>query len=183
MQPATGLYRPDAVPFTPFAVPAADLPRASIVIPVYGQLPHTLACLRALAAHPPTTPVEIIVVDDASPDATAATLPRIEGLRYHRRTSNGGFIAACNDGAALARGDFLVFLNNDTVPQPGWLDALLATFDTEPRVGLAGAQLLYPDGRLQAAGGVVFDDGSAWNYGRFETPSDPRFAYQIGSET
>ena len=66
-----------------------------------------------------------------------ATRPRrrcaqVAGLRYHRRAGNGGFIAACNDGAALARGEFLVFLNNDTVPQPGWLDALLATFDEHP---------------------------------------------------
>ena len=68
-------------------------------------------------------------------------------------------------------------LNNDTVPQPGWLDALLDTFARFPGTGLAGAQLLYPDGRLQEAGGVVFADGSAWNLGRFESPDDPRFGY------
>ena len=78
---------------------------------------------------------------------------------------------------ALARGEFLVFLNNDTVPQPGWLDALLRTFDEHPDAGLVGAQLLYPDGRLQEAGGVVFADGSAWNYGRFDAPDDPRYGY------
>ncbi len=176
-RPAMGLYRPDDAAFAPFAVPASASPRASIVIPVYGQLRHTLACLRALAAHPPSTAVEVIVVDDGSGDDSAAVLPVIEGLRFHRRASNGGFIAACNEGAAFARGEFLVFLNNDTVPQPGWLDALLATFDGDPRIGLVGAQLLYPDGRLQEAGGVVFSDGSAWNYGRFESPADPRFAY------
>src|SRR5690606_13167684 len=85
--------------------------------------------------------------------------------------------SARNDGAAPARGQYLVFLNNDTVPQPGWLDALLDTFSTHPDTGLAGAQLLYPDGRLQEAGGLVFRDGSAWNYGRFESPDDPRFSY------
>src|SRR5690606_33255516 len=95
---------------------------------------------------------------------------------YHRRAANGGFIAACNEGAALARGDVLVLLNNDTVPQPGWLDALLGTFDAHPGTGLVGAQLLYPDGRLQEAGGVVFADGSAWNLGRFGDPADPRYA-------
>ena len=82
-------------------------------------------------------------------DETAIALPQVAGLRYHRRATNGGFIAACNDGAALAHGEYLVFLNNDTVPQPGWLDALLDTFDTHPDAGLVGAQLLYPDGRLQ----------------------------------
>lgn len=171
------LYVPPAGAFAPFAVPRSPSPRASIVVPVYGQLAHTLACLRALAAHPPAAPVEIIVVDDASTDGTPQVLPRVEGLRYHRRAANGGFIAACNEGAALARGEYLVFLNNDTVPQPGWLDALLSTFDAVPSAGLVGAQLLYPDGRLQEAGGVVFRDGSAWNYGRFGSPSDPRYGY------
>jgi glycosyltransferase involved in cell wall biosynthesis len=103
-------------------------------------------------------------------------MAQVAGLHFHRRVQNGGFIAACNDGAARARSEVLVFLNNDTVPQPGWLDALLSTFDALPDAGLIGAQLLYPDGRLQEAGGVVFSDGSAWNYGRFESPEDPRYA-------
>lgn len=170
------LYFPPSGAFAPFAVPASDAPRVSIVIPVYNQAVHTLACLRALAGHPPAAACEILVVDDGSSDETATWMPQIAGLRYHRRAANGGFIAACNDGAARARGDYLVFLNNDTLPQPGWLDALLATFEARPLAGLAGAQLVYPDGRLQEAGGVVFGDGSAWNYGRFESPDDPRYA-------
>lgn len=173
---AVPLYFPPTSAFAPFAVPASDTPRASIVIPVYNQAAHTLACLRALAEHPPVTTCEILVIDDGSSDETGEWMPQVAGLRYHRRSANGGFIAACNDGAALARGDYLVFLNNDTVPQPGWLDALLATFDAHAGVGLTGAQLVYPDGRLQEAGGVVFDNGSAWNYGRFDSPDDPRYA-------
>jgi len=171
------LYLPDTAGTAPDGVPTSATPRASIVIPVFNQLDHTLGCLHALAAHPPAQPVEIIVVDDGSSDGTDAVLTEIPGLRYHRRTSNGGFIAACNDGVALARGEFVVFLNNDTVPQPGWLDQLLGTFDQYPDTGLAGAQLIYPDGRLQEAGGVVFADGGGWNYGRFEAPGAPRHAF------
>lgn len=175
--PPSQLYLPEAAPFAPFGVPTSDAPAASLVIPVFDQFAHTLACLRALTAHPPATPFEVIVVDDGSHDETVDALPRITGVRYHRRAANGGFIAACNDGAMLARGNYLVFLNNDTIPQPGWLEALLGTFAQEPGTGLVGAQLLYPDGRLQEAGGVVFTDGSGWNYGKFESPEDPRFAY------
>src|SRR3546814_3108976 len=112
------------------------------------------------------------MVDDGSPDDSPDVLSAITGLRYHRRAENSGFIAACNDGAAMARGEYLVFLNNDTVPQPGWLDALLRTFAEHPDAGLVGAQLLYPDGRLQEAGGVVFDDGSGWNYRSEEHTSE-----------
>jgi len=175
-QRAVLAFPPDA-PAVPARLPTSQTPLASLVIPVYGQLEHTLRCLRALAAWPPQVPFEVVVVDDGSPDDSGAVLPAIDGLRYHRRAENGGFIAACNDGAALARGEYLVFLNNDTVPQPGWLEALLKTFGEHPGAGLVGAQLLYPDGRLQEAGGVVFDDGSGWNYGRYESPSDPRHAY------
>ena len=175
--PTQPLYAPDAAPFAAFALPTADAPRASLVIPVHGHFAHTLACLRTLAAHPPRAPFEVIVVDDASPDDSLAKLSQIDGIRIVARESNGGFISACNDGATLARGEFLVFLNNDTVPQPGWLEALLKTFDEHQRIGLVGAKLVYPDGRLQEAGGVVFTDGSGWNYGRNESPADCRFAY------
>ncbi|MEO5628539.1 MAG: glycosyltransferase [Thermomonas sp.] len=171
------LYSPASAPFAPFALPTSETPRASIVIPMYGAFVHTLACLRAIAAHSPAAGIEVIVVDDASPDDSREKLALIDGIRLHARESNGGFIAACNDGAALARGEFLIFLNNDTVPQPGWLDALLATFNEHAGVGLVGARLIYPDGRLQEAGGVVFADGSGWNYGRHEDPADCRFAY------
>ena len=183
LQPRSGegaqtLWFPPATAFAPFAVPTSDAPVVSIVIPVYNHLAHTLACLRALAAHPPAVACEIIIVDDAGQgDDTPQVLPQVSGLRYHRRPSNGGFIAACGDGIGLSRGEYVVLLNNDTVPQPGWLDALIGTFASHPRAGLVGAQLLYPDGRLQESGGVVFSDGSAWSYGRFESPDDPRYAY------
>ena len=170
------LYFPADAPRVPTALPTSDAPLASVVIPVYGQLEHTLRCLRALAGQPPLAAFEVIVVDDGSPDDSADVLPAIDGLRYHRRAENGGFIAACNDGAAMARGEYVVFLNNDTVPQPGWLDALLRTFAEHPGTGLVGAQLLYPDGRLQEAGGVVRADGSADKLGRLAAPDEPAYA-------
>ncbi|WP_411851861.1 glycosyltransferase [Stenotrophomonas sp. LGBM10] len=169
------LYLPDALPFAPFAVPFSARPTVSIIIPVYNHAGHTLACLRALAAHPPQTACEILVVDDGSSDETRAWMPQIDGLRYEVRAANGGFIAACNDGVARSHGRYVVLLNNDTVPQPGWLEALLDTFTTVPEAGLVGAQLLYPDGRLQESGGVIFQDGSGWSYGRFESAEDPRY--------
>ncbi|WP_447935407.1 glycosyltransferase [Stenotrophomonas lactitubi] len=174
--PRKPLYLPPAQPFAPFAVPTSDTPDVSIVIPVYNHVDHTLACLRALAAHPPTVACEILVVDDGSTDATVQWMPQISGLRYEVRERNGGFIEACNDGVSRTRGRYVVLLNNDTVPQPGWLEALLDTFATVADAGLVGSQLLYPDGRLQESGGVIFADGSGWSYGRFEAADDPRFA-------
>lgn len=164
--------------FAPFAVPCAATPNVSIVIPVFNKIAYTAACLRSLAEHAGTVAFEAIVVDDASSDATAEHLAQVEGLRVVRNAQNLGFVGSCNAGAAQARGEFIVFLNNDTVVTAGWLDALLACFEEQADCGLAGAKLVYPDGRLQESGGIVFNDASGWNYGRFEDPADPRFNFR-----
>lgn len=157
--------------------PVLDAVRTSLIIPVHGKLDYTLACLRAVLASGLPEGTEVIVIDDASPDDSGEVLSRIPGLRYQRNAANLGFVGSCNAGAALARGDMLVFLNNDTTPRAGWLPALLGTFAQHPDTGMAGAQLVYPDGRLQESGGIVFADGSGWNYGRFENPQHPAYTF------
>lgn len=178
-QPVSTLVLPDLPPAdAPLPVlPRAASPRASIVVPVYNHFHHTRTCLVALAAMTDRSSFEVIVVDDCSSDETAERLPQVDGLRYVRNPQNLGFIGACNAGAAVAEGEYVVFLNNDTAVQPGWLDALLDTFDQHDNVGLVGAKLVYPDGRLQEAGGIVFSDASGWNYGRFDDPADPRYNF------
>ncbi len=164
--------------FAPFALPTHPAPRVSIVIPVHDKFPYTAACLRSLAEHAHQITFEVIVVDDCSSDATAERLAQIDGVRSLRNVQNLGFVGSCNAGAAVAIGEFVLFLNNDTVVTPGWLEALVDGFDSDADVGLVGAQLVYPDGRLQEAGGIIFNDGSGWNYGRFDDPDDPRYQYR-----
>jgi GT2 family glycosyltransferase/glycosyltransferase involved in cell wall biosynthesis len=165
--------------FAPFALPANATPRVSIVIPVFNKVDYTIACLRSLVEHATgAITFETIVVDDASSDGTAERLAQIDGIRILRNARNLGFVGSCNAGAAEARGEFIVFLNNDTVVTAGWLDRLLHCFDEESDAGLVGAKLVYPDGRLQEAGGIVFADASGWNYGRFDDPTDPRYEFR-----
>lgn len=156
---------------------SAQAPEVSIVIPVYNQLRYTLQCVQSLMRVGAKRTFEILVVDDRSTDKTAAAISGLQKVRYVGRAENGGFIAACNQGAAAARGKYLVFLNNDTVVMPGWLDALYESFQSQPKVGLVGSQLLYPDGSLQEAGCLVWQDGSAWNYGRNADRQRAEFNY------
>ncbi|WP_345782614.1 glycosyltransferase, partial [Dokdonella sp.] len=164
--------------FAPFALPTSETPRVSIIVPVYNKIAYTGACLRSIAEQAGPTPFEVIVVDDGSTDATAQRLAGIAGLRLLRNERNLGFIGSCNAGAAAARGDCVLFLNNDTVVTEGWLEALVRCLEEAPDAGLVGAKLVYPDGRLQEAGGIVFDDGSGWNVGRFDEPDDPRYGFR-----
>ncbi|TPG48694.1 glycosyltransferase [Rhodanobacter glycinis] len=169
-------------PFAPFAVPVTADPQVSIVIPIHGKLAYTLACLRSLVRHGAQTSFEVIVVDDASADDSASVLAQVDGIRLLRNQSNLGFIDSCNAGAAAAHGEFLLFLNNDTQVTTGWLDALLRCFAERADCGIAGSRLVYPDGRLQEAGGLVFADGSCWTTGRFESRDAAAFRYRRATD-
>ena len=87
-------------------------------------------------------------------------------LKVIRNQKNFGFLKSVSRGAGAATGEILVFLNNDTVMLPGWLPPLLRVFRDLPDAGAVGGKLIFADGTLQEAGGIVFRDGSAANFGR-----------------
>jgi GT2 family glycosyltransferase len=157
--------------------PVSDRVDVSIIIPVFNHCRETLICLESIERLTTGLAHEVIVVDDASTDETPDVLRRVTGLITIRNEENLGFIGSCNGGAKAARGEHLVFLNNDTVVTPGWLEALATTFQDFPGTGLVGAKLVYPDGRLQEAGALIWRDASGWNYGKHEDPDEPRFNF------
>jgi GT2 family glycosyltransferase len=131
--------------------------RCSVVIPAYNRPALTKQCLDAIFASPPErAELEVVVVDDGSSEPLARTLSaHAERIEIVRHEQNTGFARACNDGAAEASGEWLVFLNNDTVPQPGWLDELIDYASPRESIGVVGSKLLFPDGTVQHAGVVI----------------------------
>ncbi len=168
-------------PRLPLTLPRADAPEVSIVIPVFDGFALTCTCLDSILEHGSARSFEVVVSDDGSRDETRSLESQVSGVRVVRSPGNRGFVEACNRGAAEARGRHLVFLNNDTFVTPGWLESLLEPFE-DPGVGLVGAKLVYPDGRLQEAGGIVFSDGSAWNHGRGDDPWRPKYGFRSDAD-
>jgi GT2 family glycosyltransferase len=164
-------------PTRPIEFPVHEQVEISIIIPVFNQLRFTQACLASLQENQGTERFEVIVVDDCSTDGTAEAVALMPGVVYMRNETNSGFIASCNRGAEKARGNYLTFLNNDTLVRDGWLSALVGTFAEEPQAGIVGSKLVYPDGRLQEAGGIIWQDASGWNYGKFDDASKPEYNY------
>lgn len=157
---------------TGFAFPALSRPEVSIVIPVFGNWEWLARSLGAILAN--TDPCyELIVVDNASsdgiPDRLAATT---ENVRIVRNPKNVGFGLGCNQGAAYARGEFLVFLNTDALVHAGWLPPLLETARANPSIGAVGPRFLNVDGTIQEAGALLFRDATTLAYGNHR-PDEP----------
>lgn len=162
--------------------PPAHLPSVSVLIPTFDAAGHIDTCLRSLHETLPSAfPIEVVVVDDCSSDSTPEVLARwseCEGrIRTLKNAKNIGFLRSSLAGAEAATGDILVFLNNDTIALPGWLPPLVEGLGTLPRAGAVGGKLVYPNGLLQEAGGLIFRDGSGANYGRYQDPDHPLFCY------
>ena len=164
-------------PYEPLPFPRVEKPKVSVVVPVHNKFNVTYYCLAALLFAANDTSFEVVVVDDGSSDDTDQLARLAPNVTICRNETAQGFVRACNLGVENSRGEYVVLLNNDTEPTLGWLDELLRAFDRFEAVGIAGSKLLYPDGRLQDAGGIVWGSGNPWNYGNGANPHDPRFNY------
>lgn len=163
--------------FGALSFPEIKSPKVSIVIPIHNKFAVTYNCLCSLLFASNKASFEVIIVDDGSSDESVNIPELIKGVHYLRNETAQGFILSCNRGGKSASGDYIVMLNNDTEVTVGWLDELILVFETFDNVGLAGSKLLYPDGRLQEAGGIVWNTGDPWNYGRNANAHDPRYNY------
>lgn len=152
-------------------------PKVSIIIPVYNQIHYTYACLASILENTKDVTYEVIIADDVSTDATKELDRFVEGIVISRNETNQGFLKNCNQAAKKAKGQYIMFLNNDTKVHPRWLSSLVELIESDESIGMVGSKLVYPTGQLQEAGGIIWSDGSGWNYGRLQDPDDCEYNY------
>jgi O-antigen biosynthesis protein len=158
-------------------VPSHPDPMVSIILVLHNRAELTLQCLRSLSGSGFDS-VEVVIVDNASSDATSALLDRVRGAEIVRNVENVHFLEGANVGARHARGRYLLFLNNDAQVLPGTIAAAVRTIESESTIGAVGGKLILPDGALQEAGSIVWQDGSTLGYGRAADPFAPPYMFR-----
>lgn len=161
------------------SLPKCENPKVSIIIPCFNQIRYTYKCLYSIMINTDKdkTPYEVIIADDVSTDTTRNISKYVDNIKVSRNTENLGFLKNCNNAAKMASGEYIYFLNNDTEVKPGYLSSLVDLIESDKDIGMVGSKLIYADGTLQEAGGIIWSDGKGANYGRGDNPSDFKYNY------
>lgn len=167
----------DKAEYMKLTVPQFEEPQVSIIIPVYNQFNYTYHCIRSIIQNTGNISYEIIVANDCSTDLTLEINDIIDGVTLITNKTNLRFLKNCNHAAQFARGKYIFFLNNDTVVKEDWLSPLVELCEKDSKVGIVGSKLVYPNGTLQEAGGIIWRDGSAWNYGNGDDANASEYNY------
>ncbi len=159
------------------SLPSCSAPLVSIIIPVHNKFYYTLQCLQSIFDTSKGIDYEIILADDASTDETINISHCVNNLKIVRNEKNLGFINNCNNAAKTAIGKYILFLNNDTKVKTNWLKYLLDAAKNDSSIGLIGSKLIFSNGKLQEAGGIVWNNADSLNYGRFDNPEKQEYNY------
>ncbi len=150
-------------------------PISSVVICVMDRVDDLVRCLTSLQALPRLPAHEVVIVGNGTSASALASLPSPDDLVIAPSPVNLGFGGGCNWGARFARGQHLVFLNDDTEVEQGWLAALVEVAESDPRIGIVGSRLLDPDGTLQEAGSVLWSDAGTHQVGKGLPPGSAAY--------
>lgn len=151
--------------------------RVSVLIPAYDNAVELAMCLESIFSFPSNVHLTIIIGDDASPNVDLRGFSGLAGVKVVRHARNLGYVDNVNALAQLARSEFLVTLNQDTIVCPGWIDELLAEFERTPNCGVAGPRILDTNFKILEAGALLFRNADAAHRGRGCLADDPRFNY------
>jgi len=154
-----------------------ESPLVSIIIPVYNKFEYTYNCLKSILKNSENVNYEVILADDNSSDKTNKINQIIKNIKVIKNKENLGFLKNCNNAVKFANGKYFLFLNNDTQVKKNWLIPLINLLEQNEKIGIVGSKLVYPNGTLQEAGGIIWSDGSGHNYGNGFDPEKPEFNY------
>lgn len=163
--------------YTPLIFDETDDPLVSIIIQAYHQFNYTYACLQSVYENTKGIPYEIIIVNACPADGAVEIDKIIKNAAFINHEENGSLLLDCNYAAKHAKGKYLMFLSDNMQVQNGWLSALVDLTESDETIGLAGSKLLYPDGRLQEAGGIVWENSSEADYGYLCNGNEAEFNY------
>lgn len=161
----------------PIEFKPVEKPLVSIIVPCYNQVDYTYRCLKSIYDNTKDISYEVILADDVSSDGTKNIGKYIKNINIIRNQKNLKFLLNCNNAAKSAKGEYILFLNNDTKVMENWLSPLVELIESKEDVGMVGSKLIYPDGRLQEAGGIIWRDKGGWNFGNGQDAELPEFNY------
>lgn len=165
-----------AKPSARLKFPTSERPKLSILIVTYNKAEYTYRCLKSILACCDVD-YEVVLVDNNSTDQTRAMLAKCEQLNTVLNSQNVYYSEGNNIAARNARAPYILLLNNDTEITPGAMSALVERLDSDEKLGTVGAKIVWPDGRLQEAGSIIWSDGSCLGYGRGESALKPEYNY------
>lgn len=149
----------------------------SIIIPAWNKVGMTVSCLKSIVEKlDDRVSYEVVLVNNGSEDETEK-LKDIPGIVYVGNATNLGFVGGCNSGIDASHGKYLIFLNNDAEVTQDWLYQLVSTIESDKKIGIVGSKIIYPNGVLQEAGGIIFNDGTGLNYGKFDQATSYQYNY------
>ncbi len=158
--------------------PIVNDPEVTIVIPVFNKFEYTYNCLKSILNNVSEKNYKILIADDNSTDETKKLETFVKNIEIRHNTQNKGFLRNINEALGAVDTPYALLLNNDVQVLPNWFESLLSLIKAKDDAGIVGSKLLYPDGTLQEAGGIIYSDGLGSNYGKFKTnASAPEFSY------
>lgn len=157
--------------------PSVDNPTVSIILILYNRAELTLSCLQSIL-HNSYKSVEVVIVDNCSGDRTRELLTTVTEAKIIFNESNLHFLLAANQAAAAATGKHLLFLNNDAQVLGDSINQAIKTLESREDIGAVGGKIILPDGTLQEAGSIVWQDGSCLGYGRGDAPDAYPYMFQ-----
>ena len=158
-------------------IPHVENPEVSIILVLYNRAELTLNCLYSILRSKECF-YEIIIVDNNSTDETRLLLSRIKGAKIIQNTENVHFLLACNQASKIASGDHILFLNNDAQILADSINSALKTIKASEDIGAVGGKIVFPNGTLQEAGSIIWQDGFCSGYGRGDDPYAPQYMFK-----